>query len=66
VRLRDGVDEAWSGDGVLYFQRLSARRTQSRMGAIVGTPEYRLMTIRSWATTTTLLTRLQEPAHTLD
>jgi uncharacterized protein (DUF1697 family) len=55
VELREGVDRAWPGAGVLYFERLSERRTQSRMGRIVGTPEYRRMTIRSWRTTTTLL-----------
>lgn len=54
VKLRDGVDQAWAGNGVVYFQRLSAQRTKSRMGQIVGTPEYKLMTIRSWKTTTTL------------
>jgi uncharacterized protein (DUF1697 family) len=55
VGLREGVDQAWPGRGVLYFARLSERRTQSRMSSIVGTPEYKLMTIRSWATTTKLL-----------
>lgn len=55
VELRDGVDQAWPGTGVLYFARLSARRSASRMGRIVGTPEYKLMTIRSWGTTTKLL-----------
>jgi uncharacterized protein (DUF1697 family) len=60
VELREGVDEAWPGTGVLYFRRLSARRVQSRMGRIAGTPEYKLMTIRSWKTTTTLLTLLDE------
>jgi uncharacterized protein (DUF1697 family) len=55
VELRQGVDQAWPGTGVLYFARLSERRAQSRMSRIVGTPEYRLMTIRSWKTTTTLL-----------
>ncbi len=55
VRKRDGVDEAWAANGVLYFQRLSAERTKSRMGQIIGTPEYKLMTIRSWKTTTKLL-----------
>ncbi len=55
VALREGVDQAWSGTGVVYFARVSARRTQSRMSRIVGTPEYRRMTIRSWATTTKLL-----------
>jgi uncharacterized protein (DUF1697 family) len=55
VELREGVDTAWSGRGVLYFARLSSRRAQSRMSRIVGTPEYQQMTIRSWTTTTTLL-----------
>lgn len=55
VVVRDGVDEATAGTGVLYFARLSARRTQSRMSRIVGTPEYKQMTIRNWTTTTKLL-----------
>jgi uncharacterized protein (DUF1697 family) len=55
VALREGVDEAWPGTGVVYFRRLSAERTRSRMGQIVGTPEYKQMTIRNWATTTKLL-----------
>lgn len=59
VDLREGVDQVWPGTGVLYFARLSARRTQSRMGNIAGTPEYQLMTIRSWSTTTKLLGRLE-------
>jgi uncharacterized protein (DUF1697 family) len=60
TKLRDGVDQAWPGTGVLYFQRLSAQRTKSRMSSIVGTPEYANMTIRSWATTTKLLALLDE------
>lgn len=60
VELRDGVDEAWPGTGVLYFQRLSAQRTKSRMSKIVGTPEYQRMTIRSWATTLKLLALLDD------
>ena len=51
VELREEVDQAWPGSGVLYFARVSARRTQSRMSRIVGTPEYKRLTIRSWATT---------------
>lgn len=61
VELREGVDQAWPGTGVIYFARLSARRTASRMGRIVGTPEYRQMTIRSWNTTTKLLGLLERP-----
>jgi uncharacterized protein (DUF1697 family) len=52
---RDGVDMVWPGDGVVYSQRLSALRTKSRLSAIVGTPAYQSMTIRSWNTTTKLL-----------
>jgi uncharacterized protein (DUF1697 family) len=58
VRLREGVDQAWPGRGVVYFARRSAERTKSRMSSIVGTPEYANMTIRSWATTTKLLALL--------
>jgi uncharacterized protein (DUF1697 family) len=58
---RDGVDQAWGGAGVLYFARVSARRTQSRMSRIVGTPEYQRMTIRNWATTTRVLGLLDGP-----
>jgi uncharacterized protein (DUF1697 family) len=60
VELRDGVDQAWPGDGVVYFARLSAKRVQSRMGRMIGTPEYKQMTIRSWTTTTKLLDLLDE------
>ena len=62
VELREGVDQAWPGSGVIYFARLSARRAQSRMNRIVGTPEYQKMTIRSWATTTRLLALIDAPA----
>ncbi len=54
VSLRDGVDAAWPGDDVLYFQRLSARRSQSRLSVLASRPEYQRMTIRSWTTTTRL------------
>jgi uncharacterized protein (DUF1697 family) len=52
---REGVDRVWPGDGVIYSQRLSAQRTKSRLGTIVGTPVYQSMTIRSWSTTIRLL-----------
>jgi uncharacterized protein (DUF1697 family) len=62
VRLREGVDHVWSGTRVLYFARLSEQRTRSLMGRIVGTPPYALMTIRSWATTTKLLSMMDASA----
>ncbi|HET9345486.1 MAG TPA: DUF1697 domain-containing protein [Candidatus Limnocylindrales bacterium] len=58
---RPGVDEVWPGKGVIYSQRLSAQRTRSRLGKIVGTPAYKSMTIRSWATTLALLERMEAP-----
>jgi uncharacterized protein (DUF1697 family) len=58
---RPGVDEVWPGKGVIYSQRLSAKRTKSRLGKIVGTPAYKSMTIRSWATTLALLERMEAP-----
>jgi uncharacterized protein (DUF1697 family) len=63
VSRREGVDQAWPGTGVLYFARLSAERTKSRMGTIVGTPEYRQMTIRNWSTTTKLLALLDRSSE---
>jgi uncharacterized protein (DUF1697 family) len=57
---REGVDNVWPGDGVIYSQRLSAQRTKSRLSKIVGTPVYQSMTLRSWNTTTKLLKILEE------
>jgi uncharacterized protein (DUF1697 family) len=51
VELRDGVDGVWPGKGVLYFARVASRASSSRLSKIVGRPEYKNMTIRSWSTT---------------
>jgi uncharacterized protein (DUF1697 family) len=55
VALREGVDDAWPGPEVVYFSRVIAEKAKSRMNRIVGTEEYRMMTIRNWATTTAML-----------
>lgn len=52
---REGVDQVWQGDGVIYSQRLSAQRTKSRLSKIMAAPIYKSMTIRSWNTTIKLL-----------
>ena len=57
---REGVDKVWTGDGVIYSQRLSAQRTKSRLSKIMGTPVYKSMTIRNWNTTTKLLEILRK------
>lgn len=58
---RQGVDRVWPGDGVIYSQRVSAERTRSRLNKIMGSPAYKSMTIRSWATTMALLELLERP-----
>lgn len=52
---REGVDKIWQGEGVIYSQRLSAQLSRSRLSKIISSPLYKLMTIRSWNTTTKLL-----------
>ena len=52
---REGVDRVWPSDGVIYSQRLSSKRTKSRLNRIMATPEFKFMTIRNWSTTTKLL-----------
>jgi len=59
---RDGVDAIWPGHGVIYSRRLSAQRTKSRLSKIVGTPAYKSMTIRSWATVMKLMGILDQRA----
>jgi uncharacterized protein (DUF1697 family) len=49
------VDTAHAGRGVLYFSRLTARATASRLGKIISSPIYPSVTIRNWNTTTKLL-----------
>ena len=60
---REGVDKIWTGVGVIYSRRLSSLRTKSRLSRIVGTPAYKSMTIRNWATTMKLLELLKKAAE---
>ncbi|NLX10148.1 MAG: DUF1697 domain-containing protein [Chloroflexi bacterium] len=57
---REGVDNVWTGEGVIYSQRLSAQRTKSRLSTIASSPTYKSMTIRSWSTTVKLLELLEK------
>jgi uncharacterized protein (DUF1697 family) len=58
LRTREGVDQAFAGDGVCYFARLTSRATQSYLSRIVGLPVYQRLTIRNWNTTVRLLALL--------
>jgi uncharacterized protein (DUF1697 family) len=51
IELRDGVDSAWPGKGVLYFSRVASKASSSRISKFAGRPEYKNVTIRSWSTT---------------
>jgi uncharacterized protein (DUF1697 family) len=54
IDTKPGVDDAQAGSGVLYFSRLTAKATQSRLNKIASSPIYRSVTIRNWNTTTKL------------
>ena len=55
VPTNPAVDASHAGTGVLYFSRLIAKATASRMGQVVASPIYPRITIRNWNTTTKLL-----------
>ena len=62
VATKPGVDQARAGKGVLYFSRLTAKASESRLSRLVSLPIYKSMTIRNWRTTTTLLQMLSGDA----
>ena len=62
VPTNPAVDSAHAGTGVLYFSRLTAKATASRLGKIVGSPIYSRITIRNWNTTTRLMSLMDAAA----
>jgi uncharacterized protein (DUF1697 family) len=59
LTLKEGVDGAWAGPGVVYASRVSDRASQSGLSRIASHPFYQRMTIRSWRTTTRLLVMME-------
>jgi uncharacterized protein (DUF1697 family) len=59
VPTNPAVDTAHAGTGVLYFSRLEAKATQSRLNRIISSPIYTSVTIRNWNTTTKLLSMME-------
>lgn len=55
IPTKEGVDGKHEGPGVVYFTRLIAKASSSRLSRITGLPIYQQMTIRNWNTTTKLL-----------
>jgi uncharacterized protein (DUF1697 family) len=66
VSMKEGVDHAFAGKGVLYFSRLISQATQSHLTRIIGMPVYQSMTIRNWNTTTKLLNIMEAQSATDD
>ena len=62
VPTNPAVDTAHAGTGVLYFSRLTAKATQSRMNKIISSPIYPSVTIRNWNTTTKLISLMEDAA----
>ena len=56
IEIAEGVDDVAIGKHALYFRRLIAQKTRSRLSKIVGKKAlYASITIRNWNTTTKLL-----------
>ena len=64
IRLKQGVDTAQKGKGVLYCSRLIGKAAQSHLSRIVSLPIYQSMTIRNWNTTTKLLALMNATSET--
>ena len=60
VRVKEGVDNAFTGRNVLYFSRLVSKASQSYLTKIIALPMYQNMTIRNWNTTTKLLALMEK------
>ena len=52
INLKEGVDQAEAGEAAVYFSRLVARLSSSRISKITESPHYRDITIRNWNTVT--------------
>ncbi len=60
LTLRDGIDAAWTGPGVLYSARVKAQASRSGLSRITAHSFYQRMTIRNWNTTTRLLSLMAD------
>jgi uncharacterized protein (DUF1697 family) len=54
IKLRDGVDAVYAGDGVLYFSRLISKASQSSLSKVISLPVFKEITVRNWNTTMAL------------
>jgi uncharacterized protein (DUF1697 family) len=52
--LREGVDSVARGPGAIYFSRVAAQASKTRITRLMSMPIFQQMTVRSWRTTTRL------------
>ena len=60
IPVNEEVDEISKGKQAVYFSRLIAKATKSKLAKIVSLPVYKQVTIRNWNTTTKLLEMSQD------
>ena len=60
IPTRPGVDEAWAGNGVLYFSRRIDQASRSYLSRLASMPVCQRVTIRNWNTTTRLLELMEK------
>ncbi|KQM82584.1 DUF1697 domain-containing protein [Agromyces sp. Leaf222] len=58
--LRDGVDAITPGPDALYFSRVRAMATKTRIQKLMAMPVFKQMTVRSWRVCTRLLELLDD------
>jgi uncharacterized protein (DUF1697 family) len=56
--LREGVDSVAPGPGAIYFSRVAAQASKTRITRFMNMPVFRQITVRNWRTTTRLLQML--------
>ncbi len=55
LSVKEGVDDIAAGTHALYFRRLIAKASQSKLTKLISQPVYKELTIRNWNTTSALL-----------
>ena len=62
LAVKDGVDAIAAGTHALYFRRLIAKASQSRLVKLMSLPVYKELTVRNWNTTKALLELATSPS----
>lgn len=60
--LREGVDSVAPGPGAIYFSRVAAQATKTRIQKFMAMPVFQKVTVRTWGTTVRLLEKLDAGA----